>query len=497
MSGGASAAAAKARARISREEALLSDLRAGRPLGRAAAASLVWRLSFPTVIAELSTIAMEYIDAAMVGRLGAGGAAAIGLVAATTWLFWGMIRACSTGFSVQVAQEIGASRFASARSVMLQGVVAATGSAAVLGIVAAAISAPLPRWLGGDQALWRDASRYFLVSMVAFPVMQFPYLGARMLQAAGDMKTAGVLNVLMCALDVVFNFLFIFPSRHVSILGAKLFVPGFGMGVTGAAAGSVAAGAVAAALVAWTMFARNRHLALRRGDALRFSRDVLRKAVRIGAPVAFESAVMTGAMVVSTAIVAPLGTVALAANSLAITAESLCYMPGYGISSAATTLVGQAVGAARGAMARRFAWLCTWSGVGVMTFTGALLFAFAPGVMGLLVPDAAVIAAGAEVLRIEAFAEPFFAASIVAGGALRGAGDSLVPSVMNFASMWAVRIPLAALLAPVLGLRGAWIAMAVELVVRGALLSSRLAAPRRWLLPALRSGGALHSSPSE
>ena len=113
--------------------------------------------------------------------------------------------------------------------------------------------------------------------------------------------------------------------------------------------------------------------------------------------------------------------------------------------------------------AKRFAWLSTALGMAVMGLTAVLMYAGAPWLFRILTPDATVRALGVQVLRIEAFAEPLFAASIVAAGALRGAGDTLVPSVLNLVSMWGVRITLAAVLAPRFGLPGVWFAMCFEL----------------------------------
>ena len=124
-------------------------------------------------------------------------------------------------------------------------------------------------------------------------------------------------------------------------------------------------------------------------------------------------------------IVSGLGTVAIAANSLGVSAEGLCYMAGYGIQDAAIALIGQAVGANRKDMAKRFAWLCTGIGIGIMALSGMGLWVFSPALMGIFTADAAVIALGARVLRIEAFAEPMFGASIVASGAMQGAGMRL------------------------------------------------------------------------
>ena len=183
---------------------------------------------------------------------------------------------------------------------------------------------------------------------------------------------------------------------------------------------------------------------------------------------------MGGAYVVSTIIVAPLGTIAIAAHSLAITVESLCYMPGYGIAEAATTLVGQGIGAGQRQLTRSFANMTVVLGIAVMTVMGLLMWLFAPQLMAVMSPVAEVIGQGTAVLRIEAWAEPMFAAAIVANGVLIGAGDTLIAAGMSLASMWAVRLSLAALLAPHYGLKGVWAAMAIELTFRGTLFLVRL-----------------------
>ena len=193
-----------------------------------------------------------------------------------------------------------------------------------------------------------------------------------------------------------------------------------------------------------------------------------------------ENFVMRGAYVISTVIVAPLGTIAIAANSFAITAESFCYMPGYGIADASTTLVGQSLGAGRKDLARRFGWLTTGGGMIIMTLLSIIMFITAPYLMSMLSPDPEVVALGTTVLRIECFAETMYGASIVAYGACVGAGDTLVPSVMNFTSMWLVRILPAAFLTPRYGLVGFWVAMAFELNFRGVIFLIRLRG-KRWL----------------
>lgn len=149
-------------------------------------------------------------------------------------------------------------------------------------------------------------------------------------------------------------------------------------------------------------------------------------------------------------------------------------MPGYGIAEAATTLVGQSLGAGRAALVRRFATITVGSGMAVMGLMGLLLYVAAPQIIGVMTPVPEIRELGAAILRIEAFAEPMFAASIVAYGVFVGAGSTLVPCLMSFGSIWGVRLVLAAALAPVMGLRGVWLAMCVELCFRGLIFLVRL-----------------------
>ena len=194
-----------------------------------------------------------------------------------------------------------------------------------------------------------------------------------------------------------------------------------------------------------------------------------------------ERFINSAAQITLTIIVAPLGAAAIAANAFAITVEGLCYMPGFGISDAATTMTGQSLGAGRYKLANRFAWTSVIMGMLIMGIMGVFLYLFAPFLIGIMTQDMQIVDLGVMALRIEAWAEPMYAASIVAYGAFVGAGDTLIPSFMNLGSMWGVRVVLAALLAPTLGLHGVWIAMAIELTFRGAIFLIRLRS-RAWML---------------
>lgn len=445
-----------------RNDALLTSIREGKAMTQKEKLNLIVGLSIPSILAQVSNVLMFYIDASMVGKLGAEASASIGLVEAATWLFGGICSAASIGFSVQVAHFIGANDFVKARQVLRHSLVATLLVSIVVSVIASSISGKLPVWLGGGADIQRDASLYFLIYALTVPFLQLMILSSGMLKCAGNMHLPSIMSVVMCVLDVIFNYCFIYVM---------------GLGVPGAALGTALAILVTALVLAWYALRRSKILALHLDkDKFVWMWDYIRNAFKIGSPIAVQYLLMSSAHVVSTMIVAPLGNFAIAANTFAITAESLCYMPGYGIGDAATTLVGQSVGAGQYNLCRSFAKLTVGLGMLVMAFMGVVMYVFAPEMIGIMTPVEEIRTLGIEVLRIEAFAEPMFAAAIVSNCVFVGAGDTLKPSIMNFLSMWGVRLTLAAFLAKTYGLQGVWTAMAIELTFRGTIFLIRL----RW-----------------
>jgi len=403
---------------------------------------------------------MFFIDASMVGHLGAKASAAIGLVETTGWLMGGLASAANMGFSVQVAHFIGANDFEAARRVLRQSMVCCMVWALMISLISVIIAPFLPYWMGGSEEIARDASIYFAIFGLAGIFFQAEGLAGSMLKCSGNMKIPSMLNIGMCVMDVLFNYIFIY------ILD---------LGVMGAAIGTGIAMLITAVLMLYFLLVKSKMLSLvGRPGSFRPKSDTVGTAFKIGAPMGLQHLLMGGAYIVSTMIVAPLGTIAIAAHSLAITVESLCYMPGYGIAEAATTLVGQGIGAGQKLLTRSFARMSVGLGIAVMTVMGVLMWIFAPELMSLMSPVEEVIAQGTQVLRIEAWAEPMFAVAIVANGVFIGAGDTIIPAIMSLVSMWAVRLTLAASLAPKYGLKGVWTAMAIELTFRGSIFLLRL-----------------------
>lgn len=446
------------------KDQLLSLIREGGKLDALAQIKLTALLSFPSMMAQLVHIMMQYIDAAMVGSLGAQASASIGLVSTTIWLFGSLCSAASVGFYVQVAHKIGAGDFVGARQVLRESFLSCILFSFLLCGIGVGISNHLPHWLGGGDDICGDASTYFMYFSLCLPFSMLNSLCSGMLRCSGNIHTPSILNVLMCLLDVLFNWLLIFPT--CTLFGITF--PGADLGVTGAVLGTALAYIICSLLMCYFTVVRSKELSLRQ-DCGTFIPQLrtLREGLHIAAPIAVEHIVLCGAQIVSTVIVAPLGTIAIAANSFGITVEALCYMPGYGMSDAATTLVGQSLGAGRRYLARSFGRITLGMGIAFMTLMAVVMYTASPALLSIMTPDVAVQQLTVEILRIEAFAEPMFAASIVCYGIFVGARDTLIPCTMNLTCIWLLRIIPAALLASHMGLQGVWIAMAVELTFRG------------------------------
>lgn len=460
---------------------LLRLIREGQPLSLRQQLQLTFSLSLPAILANTSAIVMQFIDAAMVGQLGADDSASVGLMGTTNWLFEGVLSAFVAGYAVQVAHLLGAKRNADARQMVRQAITVCLIFSLLLAGVGLLISRPLPVWLGAQPHIRANAIIYFSTFMLFVPFFMLDIVASSMLRSSGNMRIPSALNILMCILDVIFNFFLIFPTREVTLMGHHMTIPGAGLGVMGAALGTACAGLVIALLMMYYLVFRSSELRLTL-DTGSFKPvwKTFKKSITISTPMGLQHIMMCSASIVITGIVAPLGSIALAANSFGITAESLCYMSGYGIADAATTLIGQSLGAQRKRLTRSFAWITVLSGMVIMGVMAVFMYVFAPELMGFMSPVPEVVDLGARCLRVEAWAEPLFAAAIISYGVFVGAGYTLVPCGINLVSMWIVRLGLSAIMVGTMGLYGVWMAMAIELCFRGAVYLLWLSS-QRWM----------------
>lgn len=438
---------------------ITQDMRENKKISLKKQLMLVIFLSVPAIFEQLVSTAMSYIDTAMVGSLGYQATAAIGVVASTTWLFGGIATSCALGFSVQVAQYLGADRKKDARNVVCQGMLFNLLFGLLLGVIIIILSFFLPSWLGADVSIQKDATYYLAIVGAFMPFNILAMLCSGFLRCSGNALLPSIMNILMCVFDVIFNALFIY---------------GLHLGVIGAALGTGMSQVVVAILLVILVVKKDGPLKLLGDENFKFTKQILLNAFHLATPSALERITLSLAQIVMTSIVSSMGAISVAVNYVAVSAEGICYLPAYGIAGAATTLVGQSIGAKRKDMAKRFANLTTLLGFILVLFMSLFMYGYAPLLVSMLTQNKEVIAQASICLRIVSFSEPLFAISIVVIGALRGAGDSKRPFILNALSMWGVRVLVIALFTKQYGVIGVWATMTFELVFRGIIFLIRL-----------------------
>ena len=395
---------------------------------------VIFALAWPTMLEQAMSTAVQYVDAAMVGRLGAEATAAVGVTTTINWMIGSTVSALGVGFLSFIAQAYGAGDKQRAARTSSQAVLAVLISGTLFTVLPLALHRRVPVWMQADAAIRDSAGRYFFILYTPMLLRAASIIFGTALRAAGDTKTPMRVGVLMNLINVVLNYLLIYPTHTVW----GVAVPGAGLGVTGAAIASAAAyavGGIGITLALW------RHPVISpRGQRLRPDWEILRPCLRVALPSTLQRFGTSFGYVAFAAMINALGTVPLAAHSIANTVESAFYIPGYGMMTAAATLTGNALGAKDKRRMRDLTQMLLILEIGMMALSGSLLFIFAPPMMGLFTADAAVIALGAAVLRMVAVSEPFYGVAIILEGMLQGVGDTVTPFLFNIAGMWGVRI---------------------------------------------------------
>ena len=399
---------------------------------------VIFSLAWPTMLEQLMQTAVQYIDTAMVGSLGTQATAAVGATTTINWLVGSSISALGVGFLTFIAQAYGAGDREKASRVASQAVLAVI----VVGLAATALTLGLspyiPVWMQVDESIRALASQYFFILYLPMLPRAATLIFGTALRAASDTKTPMRVGLLVNAVNVVLNFLLIYPTRTIRIFGFSFMMPGAGWGVQGAAAASAVAFLLGGI---WITIAFWKHPAISpRGHQLRPDPQILRPCLKVALPNMLQRFGTSLGYVAFAAMINSIGEVATAAHTIANTVESAFYIPGYGMQTAAATLAGNTLGAKDRDRMQSLSRMILLAEILMMILSGGLLFAFAPNMMRLFSNHPEVIALGATVLRMVAVSEPFYGVSIIIEGIMQGVGRTVTPFVFNISGMWCVRI---------------------------------------------------------
>ena len=396
------------------------------------------RLSVPVMLEEALGTVVGYADTAMVGRIGAAASAAVGMTATVTWLSNSPLWAMGVAVMAVISRRMGAGDEEGARRAGGQAVWLALVTGALLTAVTVAVSGRLPVWMGADVSLHADASAYFRIVCIPMVMRAMLVILGYALRAAHEVRMPMLINIGVNVLNVILNRFLIFGETERHVAGMRIVLPGFGLGVRGAAVATAISVSLGGAAALAALF-RNRRLHLGSGE-LRPDAGILKSFLTIGTPAMLTRAGTCLGHVVFASQVTRLGTTALAAHTLALTAEEAFYIPGYGMQTGVATLCGNALGAKDERRFRLTATTMMGASAAFMAATGLVLFLIPGRMMSIFTRDAGVIALGAAVLRMVALTEPLYGVGIILDGVFDGAGDTRVPLVCSVSTMWGVRI---------------------------------------------------------
>ena len=400
--------------------------------------AVIMSLAWPTMLEQLMQTAVQYIDTAMVGALGTDATAAVGATSTVNWLIGSTISAFGVGFLSYIAKACGAGDKAAAKRATSQAVMVVLLVGAVFTALTLAISGSVPVWMQVDERIQSLAAQYFFILYTPMLPRTAIIIFGTILRSAGDTKTPMKVGVVMNIINVILNYLLIFATHTVTVFDLSFTIPGAGMGVIGAALASAIAftyGGIHLSVVLW------RHpLVSPKGETFKPDMTILGPCMKVAFPNMLQRFGTSFGYVAFASMINALGEVSTAAHTIANTVESLFYIPGYGMQTAAATLAGNAYGARDSQRMKDLAAMFIPIEVILMIISGSALFASAPVLMDLFSNSEDVITLGSAVLRMVAISEPFYGFSIIIEGMMLGVGKTKQPFIYNIIGMWGVRI---------------------------------------------------------
>lgn len=437
--------------------------------------TITLNLALPAIAEMLLQTFMGVADTAMVGSLGGYAIAAVSITDNPSMLVQAFFASIGVGTTALVARFVGSKDLEKSKETMAQSIAISIIFSLLFTLFALLLSSNIVKWMGAEKDTFEYALTYMRIVFLGLPAMIITMVMSGTIRGTGDTKTPMIVNGISNLINVLGNFLLIFESRNISVTVPitnnliNIFIPGAGIGVTGAAIATTFGRYVALILILRVLFNKDKEYHIELSKKFKLNTQIIRRIMNVGMPAAVEQLLLRFAQLLFFRIIASLGTVMIAAHKIALTAESLSFMPGWGFALSATTLVGQFLGAENPKYAKKSGYTAAYMATIVMTIFGILFFIFPRFFIMIFTKDDEIIENAIICLQIVAISQPFLAGTMVFAGGLRGAGDTRTVLWVTAFGSWVIRIGLGYLLTFHFGygLTGAWAAMAIDLSIRG------------------------------
>ncbi|PYI57534.1 MATE family efflux transporter [Paenibacillus flagellatus] len=443
----------------SADEAYLVD-----PDDKKAVRQSILRLAGPSLVEMMLTNFTQMLSMIMVGRLSPEAVATVGLTNQPFFLLLAIFMTLNVGTTVIVARSVGAGKLDEANRAAGQAFLINIALSVVTMAFSTIYAAQLLRLMGGTEEVVAHGLTYAKIVFLSIGFTTITMSFSATMRGAGDTRTPMKINVIANILVVVIGFPLIYGIGSFE-----------GLGLTGAGLATIASQFVAAVWMTAVMFGGKSQVRLSFRHMFRFDREIVARICKIGFPSAVEQIVMRLGMLIFVKVAASLGTMAVAATQIAFSIFGLTFMPGMAFAIAASTLVGQALGAQKPDLAERYGWQVRKIGMYVAGLLGVGFILFAPQIMLLYTTEPEIIDKGALSIRIMGFIQVSQATQFILGGALRGAGDTRYPLYSTFVGVWGFRVALSLLFVYAfrMDLYGIWLAAAADQFVRSVLIFRR------------------------
>lgn len=395
-------------------------------------------LAWPTMVEQLMQTAVQYIDTAMVGSLGREAIASVGSTTTVNWLVLSSVSALGIGFLSFISRALGAKDESLARRASAQSVLVVIVVGALFTVLTLSLSPFVPIWMQVEVGIRDLATRYFFILYTSMLPRVAITIFSTVLRSAGDSKTPMLVGLIVNTVNVLLNFILIYPNRELRVFSRDMKIYGAGLGVEGAALASSIAFFVGG-IVITVVLLRHKTVSFM-GQKVLPDMKILLPCLKVAIPNMLQRFATSLGYVAFASVINHTGEISTAAHTVANTVESAFYIPGYGMQAAAATLAGNALGAGDRQKLKTLSRLLVTIEVVLMVVSGGLLFIFAPSMVSLFIDDPEVIQLSVVVLRMVAFSEPFYGVSIVLEGMLQGMGKTMFPFVVNVTGMWGIRI---------------------------------------------------------
>lgn len=413
-------------------------------------------LAIPTMIEEVLATLLQYVDTAMVGHLGEQATASVNVTTTVTWLVSSIPSAIGVGILALIAKALGQRDEELIRTLSKQALLLVVIFGIITGGISMLLAPYIPGWMGAEEAIWKDASAYFFIISIPMVFRTAGSVLGAAIRATKDTKTPLYISVITNGMNAGLNYLLIYTA---------------GLGVVGAAIASA---------VSYTCFGILMFVAYRKNAYLRWEWNTfridtarLKECAKVSIPVLGTSMMSCMGYVVFASLVSGMGTTVFAAHSIAVTAETIFYIPGYGLRTATSTLVGISLGEGDREKFHMVSRVSIAVTMVMMVVNGFILYFVSYPLMCLLTNSATVAGMGAEMLKLVAFSEPFFGLMIVMEGIFYGLGRTRYAFFVETFSMWGIRILSTAIVVLVfqLSLRAVWYCMIADNVSKAVLFT--------------------------